>query len=118
MIPQPVDPALLREHAFQDIGDLNVVLAKETYTEFGGFKSIFRYGLGYFNYGFGLERQVHERSILSILRSHVLENYVVYSCVVLVLALLTYIALMQVQGSMGASTKADKDGDNVYYVKV
>ncbi|SCV03079.1 LANO_0G02014g1_1 [Lachancea nothofagi CBS 11611] len=119
MIPEPIDPALLREHAFQDIGDLNIVLSKETYTEFGGFKSIFKYGLGYFNYTFGLSREVHERNIPSMLRSHVLEHYGAYSSAAVVLAVLCYIALMQVQGSyMGASTKAEKDGDDVYYVKV
>ncbi|SCU99154.1 LAME_0G02036g1_1 [Lachancea meyersii CBS 8951] len=117
MIPEPIDPALLREHAFQDSGDLGIVLAKETYTELGGFKSIFEYGLGYFNYGFGLTREVHERSMACILKSHVLDHYGLYSCVALILAILCYIALMQ--GLRGAkSVKADKDGDNVYYVKV
>ncbi|CEP64342.1 uncharacterized protein LALA0_S11e01926g [Lachancea lanzarotensis] len=120
MIPEPIDPALLREHAFQDIGDLDIVLAKETYTDFGGFKSIFQYGLGYFNYGFGLDREVHERSLSCVLKSYIVGHYVVFSFVALVLAVLCYIALMQVQGSFRStnSTKADKDGDNVYYVKV
>ncbi|SCU95757.1 LAFA_0G02124g1_1 [Lachancea sp. 'fantastica'] len=120
MIPEPVDPALLREHAYQDIGDLSIVLAKETYTDFGGFKSIFQYGLGYFNYDFGLDREVHERSMSCILKAHVSEHCGLYSFVALLLAALCYFALVRVQGSFRGnnSTKADKDGDNVYYVKV
>lgn len=119
MIPEPIDPALLREHAYHDTGNLELVLSKDTYTEFGGFKSILKYGLGYFNYAPGLEREVHEKSNLYVIKIHILEHYGLYCCLTLFLLGLSYVALMQVQGSStGMHKKAEKDGEDVYYVKV
>ncbi|CAR23868.1 hypothetical protein ACU8KH_03545 [Lachancea thermotolerans] len=119
MIPEPVDPGLLREHAFYDSGDLGVVLSKDTYTEFGGFKSIFKYGLGYFNYASGLDREVHERSLAYMLKFHILQHFGLYCCITMVALVVSFIALSQVQGNaMGRNKKAEKDGDDVYYVKV
>ncbi|KAL6942737.1 hypothetical protein ACO0RG_001698 [Hanseniaspora osmophila] len=65
MIPQAhYDVALLREHAYYENYDLNIVLDHRTYTAEGGYKPIRDYGLGYFNYPLALSKQILGKNIL------------------------------------------------------
>lgn len=70
MIPAPIDPALLREHAFAETGNLAIVLSKEKFSDEGGYKSVTKYGLGYFNYMVAAKKCVRGISYKEILRGH------------------------------------------------
>lgn len=93
MIPPPVDPALLREHAYADTGNLEIVLNPKTFTDFGGFKSIEKYGLGYFNYMFALDKRVTEVSIKDILRCHIYKHFNFYFVILVMLTLMWLLSL-------------------------
>lgn len=122
MIPEPLDPALLREHAFQDTGDLKIVLDPATFTEEGGFKPILKYGLGYFNYGLGLSKEVHQRSFFYMARSHMITHFNIYGSVLLLVVILWAITLFSGKGVFRSSLprwkSTSKKENDVYYVKV
>ncbi|SCU95309.1 LAMI_0F01948g1_1 [Lachancea mirantina] len=119
MIPDPTDPALLREHAFYDTGDLGTVLNIDTFTEKGGFKPILKYGLGYFNYGFGLQDEIYDRSILYMVKSHLHDHPNPYLFLILVFFAASIFTLLPVNGVLtGRKSRSKKNEDDVYYVKV
>ncbi|CCD22209.1 uncharacterized protein NDAI_0A00510 [Naumovozyma dairenensis CBS 421] len=78
MIPPPVDPILLREHAYQETGDLGLVLNKNKFTGRGGYKPILNYGLGYFNYDMSLKDEVYSKSYCSMLKGHIQQHFLIY----------------------------------------
>lgn len=88
MIPPPVDPVLLHEHAYQDTGDLNYVLHLETFTNDGGYKPVLKYGLGFFNYDLALKDEIYDMSWLDILRFHIYEHFIAYFSIFIVLFLI------------------------------
>ncbi|CDO92751.1 unnamed protein product [Kluyveromyces dobzhanskii CBS 2104] len=85
MLPPPVDAALLREHAYADTGNLQIVLDINTFTDAGGYKSIEKYGLGYCNYMFGLNDRVSDVSLKEIIRGHIYEYFTFYFFILLVI---------------------------------
>lgn len=83
MIPLPVDPVLLREHAFADTGNIAIVLNPESVGDAGGFKSIGKYGLGYFNYVLGHDKCVNEFSLKDMVRGHIFKYFNFYFIIII-----------------------------------
>lgn len=130
MIPPPIDPALLREHAYHDTGILNIVLNPDTYTDEGGYKPVLGYGLGYYNYAFGIGREVDEKSSLEMARFHIYKYFNWYLLLLVLLGLWWYASVASRYGPGGFGVPAlwkgkklkkreDEDGDVEYHhVKV
>ncbi|EDO19105.1 hypothetical protein Kpol_2000p73 [Vanderwaltozyma polyspora DSM 70294] len=93
MVPPPVDPVLLREHSFQDTGNLVTVLNPDTFYH-TGFKSTRNYGLGYMNYNLGLKDDVYEKSWLHIFRSHIYDKFTLYLILLLLSVIIWFIIFL------------------------
>ncbi|QLG70152.1 hypothetical protein HG535_0A00910 [Zygotorulaspora mrakii] len=124
MIPPPVDPALLHEHAYQGTGDLSYALNIETFTDEGGYKPLLKYGLGFFNYYLALDDEVYGRSWLEIFRFHLYEHFAIYFLIFLV-AFLAWSSMVVAHigstsdiifhKSKGSHKKRSEDGDSLDY---
>ena len=84
MIPYQVDSALIRDHIYQDTGDLSVVLNPETFYRPGTFKRVMDYGLGYFNYQFQVDEELYAPSVTDICRATLYDHFVEYLVLVLI----------------------------------
>ena len=78
MIPFGADPAILREHLYQDRGNIRDVLNPDTFYDRGNYKSIFDYGIGYFNYYRAIDDNVYKKDWIAILRGHICDHLSVY----------------------------------------
>lgn len=75
MIPYPVDSVLLREHLFQESGNLKVVLDPLTFDRIGGHKSLRTFGLGYINYHLQTDKEIYSCASPNLLRTHIYEHF-------------------------------------------
>lgn len=78
MIPYPVDSVLVREHMFQDTGNMEVVLDSFTFDRFGGHKPLRDFGLGYLNYQLRADNEVYSRSLSDLLRTDMYDHFTKY----------------------------------------
>ncbi|CCC68959.1 hypothetical protein NCAS_0B08750 [Naumovozyma castellii] len=119
MIPPPTDPALLRENAFQETGDLNIVLNKDTFRGAGGYKPILTYGLGFFNYGMTLDDDVYSRTWADAIRCHVTQHCVAYTVIFIVLAIcwimLVFMGLKSTEGVGKRKFRNDEEGQHSFH---
>lgn len=103
MIPLPIDPGLLREHAFADIGNLQIVLHPDTYTDIGGHKSTLQYGLGYFNYILQLDQQVSQKEWIIIFRGHIYQYFNIYIIIFIIISGIWITSILDVKPESTAS---------------
>lgn len=124
MIPLPVDPVLLHEHAYQDTGDLSYALNLDTFTDEGGYKPVLKYGLGFFNYQLALKDEIYESSWLDQARFHLYEHFTIYFLLFLIAFLIWAFMLVAQIGHLGESffrknkvafKKSSKEDDFTYH---
>lgn len=100
MIPFGADPALLREHLYQDKGNIRDVLNPDTFYDRGTYKSILDYGVGYFNYYRAIDDNIYKKDWIAILRGHICDHLSAY-LVLFVLAFLFWVYCVVIIASKG-----------------
>ncbi|CAH01143.1 uncharacterized protein KLLA0_C02145g [Kluyveromyces lactis] len=123
MLPPPVDAALLREHAYADTGNSQIVLDIKTFTDDGGYKPIEKYGLGYFNYMFALNKRVTEVSLKEIIRGHIYEYFTIYFVIIVIILAIWILSVSiyaecltkRIRSAFGKTSSYSKKVDGISY---
>lgn len=115
MIPFPSDPILLREHAYEETKNLELVLySVDTVCKFAH-KPIRDYGLGYFTYEFGPENKLNGMSKSRIIHVHIRQHLNIYFFIWLLLLIVWGMHLRRCLNMLSgvASIHAKKDNHDV-----